>query len=138
MRNAYILLAVVSMLLLLSACELERVNSLDPRNSNTAVPQQVTNIEITNSVPGADDKWVELTWSVTQSAAKYYVYRALSYSGSYQNLVPDGILNPTGGTTVLYRDTNVFSGNDYYYKISAVNEDGLEGSYSPPQYARIQ
>ncbi|MCD4829252.1 MAG: hypothetical protein K8R90_07510 [Candidatus Cloacimonetes bacterium] len=122
-------------LTLLAACTLERNNPLDPRNnSEIEVPQIVTGIELKSSGVGSASKWVDVVWDVNANAEGYYLYRALSYNGSYQNIAPAGIPN---AEAPLYHDVDVYSDHFYYYKLSAYNEFGLEGPISSPVGIRV-
>ena len=122
--------------LALTACALERNNPLDPQNnSDIEVPQTVTGLDLAASGQGSVVKFVKVYWDSITEAEGYYLYRALSYNGSYQNLVPTGIPN---ADSLMYYDSNVYSGNYYYYKVSAYNEAGLEGPVSAPLGILVQ
>ena len=134
MRN---LLIALSVILLLTACELERTNPLDPQNNGEIeVPGIVTDVNITSSGSGSTTKWVEIEWSRKDNVAGYYVYRALSYDGSYTNLTPNGI--PNTSNTPYFNDNSVYAGNYYYYRLSAFSSEGLEGPLSAPSGASVE
>jgi len=127
-RNIIIALCV---LLLAAACSLERNNPLDPKNnSDIETPRSVTGLNLTSSGSGATSKWVRVSWIRNEDPHHYFVYRALSYNGSYQNITPSGVVN---ADTLYYYDYDVYQGNYYYYKISGVNNAGLEGPISAPE-----
>lgn len=64
----------------------------------------------------AGDTLIDLAWTASSGATKYYIYRK------------DGELYPylTQTTGVNYRNTGLSNGTIYYYKVSALNSDGDE------------
>ncbi len=59
-----------------------------------------------------------LQWEAIEGAAKYYVYRASSKSGTYKRV-------KTCDASTVYEDTSAKIGTTYYYKVKAIhgNED---------------
>lgn len=69
----------------------------------------------------AESGYVSLNWTKCKAAKSYNVYRADSEKGVYKLV----------GTskTESYKDKSVTEGNDYYYKVTALN-GSVEGSFS--------
>ena len=67
-----------------------------------------------------DLKWDESTAKVTG----YFIYRSSKPSGPYAKLNPKAI----SGTS--YSDTNVVSGQEYFYVVTSVNSENIESSFS--------
>jgi hypothetical protein len=135
MRNSSILIIIV---LILSACSLERNNPLDPQgNDNIDAPNLVTNIQLFKP-ENSTNKYVKITWDHQDHADGYFVYRALTLNGVYEDLTDGaGIAN---ADTLFYTDYNVTSGNYYFYKLSAFKHYSktLEGPISAPKGIAIQ
>lgn len=75
---------------------------------------------------------VTLNWTPSDSAVVgYYIFRASQSSGPYTKLN----LSPSADT--FYADTNLFSGETYYYVITAVDADGIESTFSNESFATI-
>jgi alpha-galactosidase len=89
-------------------------------NTVAAPPPVPTGLSASSGQP------ISLNWNATRSAAVYNIKRAPAAGGTYTNL----------SSTVLptYADTNVVSGNTYYYKVSGVSSFG-ESSNSAPASA---
>ena len=62
---------------------------------------------------------VSLSWNASSSAASYNLYRGTSSGG--ETLVASGI------TGTSYTDTGRTNGDNYYYKVTAVNSAGASG-----------
>jgi len=75
------------------------------------VPVTPTNVSAT-----AGTAQVSLTWTGTQGAIKYNIYR-----GTAQNTE---VLLKSGVQDTSYSDTSLASGTTYYYKVTAVNSVG--------------
>jgi hypothetical protein len=73
------------------------------------------------SVAGTTSSSISLSWNSVSGASNYYVYRSTSASGEYENV---GTVSYTS-----YTDIDLDAG-EYYYKVSAVNSSGEEGSSS--------
>lgn len=75
---------------------------------------------------------VSLSWTPNSPpVAGYNVYRGGASTGPFSRI------NSTLDVTSAYSDSNVQSGQTYYYVVTAVNSSGLESSYSSPVQAVI-
>ncbi len=84
-------------------------------NGGVTPPAAPTNVSAQNygntTIPD-----VRITWSASQGATSYTVYRSTSANGSYSKI------NTTSYTYIS--DFNVTVGNTYYYKVKASNSAG--------------
>ena len=71
-----------------------------------------TNIKATNVSSSGKPK---VTWDKVEGADKYYVYRAIGSSGSYEKIATT--------TSASYTHTGAKAGKLYYYKVVAVDAD---------------
>lgn len=129
------LLLLLMLLISIFGCELEHSNPLDPAGSNETVPPVVTEISLRAAVDIANNRFVEISWNdnlgeISDDIAGYKIYRSLSYSGDYVE-----ISNPSSSPE---QDFEIIPGNRYYYKLSSVNNHGLEGYLSAPKSITIQ
>jgi hypothetical protein len=96
-------------------------------------PSKTVTIYVYNSTPmpsaptglittGATSNSITISWNPVSGATGYYVYRSLTYSGTYT-------LRGTV-TTTSYTDTGLSAGTTYYYKVAAYITAGT-GSQSP-------
>ncbi len=99
-------------------------NPLDPANPNTSSPVPARPAGLTAVV---SDRLVELSWSVGDTSAidHYRVYRWEVEGGEDEDYE---LIDTT--TETKYADADVRNGQAYYYKVSGVNELGLEGRSS--------
>ena len=99
-------------------------NPLDPSNPDTSSPVPARPTELTAVV---SDRLVELSWSVGDASAidHYRIYRWEVEGGEDEDYE---LIDTT--TETEYPDTDVRNGQAYYYKVSGVNELGLEGKAS--------
>ena len=76
---------------------------------------------------------VELKWdaSETSGVQAYRIYRSPQSGGPYT------MIGSTPAETRTFSDTNVQSGNSYFYVVTALGEDRLESSYSNEARADI-
>ena len=89
-------------------------------NNNIAAPTSLTAKSSTNGI--------QLTWNGVEGAQSYKYYRSTSQYGSY---------NYYGQTYNTYvTDTEVTSGNTYYYKVTSVGTNNFESNYSNIAYAK--
>jgi hypothetical protein len=97
----------------------------DAANSTTSIAVSGTGVQAAVSYS------VELTWSpsTTIDVAGYDVYRGLISDGPYT------MLTTTAATT--YTDTDVQSGQTYYYALTAVDSNNDESAYSTAASATI-
>jgi fibronectin type 3 domain-containing protein len=85
------------------------------------------------------DSRVFLTWNVNREAVgRYIVYRSQTLRGVYEYLAT--VSQPTNEfeDTVRYTDDGVMAGFYYYYKVTGVSIEGLEGPFPPmPVWTRV-
>ncbi len=91
--------------------------------ANFSVAQQPqTPSQVTNLSASAQSNSVSLTWSYSGPTISFYrIYRGVNNTSVYPYVT-------TNSTT--YSDSNVVSGNTYYYEVSAVNSNNAEGQLS--------
>ncbi len=133
MKLIQVIVLMMVLLCIINACSLDRTNPLDPENNqNVNVPQQVTGLTLT-SYGGV----VYAKWNRFDNVSKYKLYRSLSHDGQFELIAT--IDNPSAGISefVEYIDSNVQLRNYYYYKISAVSLQGLEGPISPYKWVKV-
>lgn len=87
-------------------------------------PHEVEGVEAERK----SEKQVLLKWNASKFAQKYFVYRKVK-GGSYKKL------EETEKTS--FRDMGISGGKWYYYKIRAVNENGLKGKAKSVKVAPI-
>lgn len=116
---------ISSLILSLLGCSLSHDNPLD--SSNISVPKSVVGIQLFSSSAQSQEKFVEIHWDKLTDVSGYYIYRAMIFDGQYEKIAT---IPSTQDANPIYRDTNVFSNNFYYYKMSAYNSQGLEGHLS--------
>lgn len=115
MKNfPFIIMLII--LSLLSACGLDRSNPLDPASGNITTPSLVTGIDLSSSGQGAQEKFIDITWTSLNSseADGYFIYRSRSYDGSF-----DLIKVMYGSEQNNYRDRYKIVTGQYFYKMSA-------------------
>ena len=97
----------------------------DAANSTTSVAVSGTGSQ------AAVSHAVELTWSPSSSTdvAGYDVYRGLTSDGPYTMLTTTAATN--------YTDTNVQSGQTYYYVLTAVDSSNVQSAFSTAASATI-
>jgi hypothetical protein len=74
---------------------------------------------------------VDLVWDAVTDVVGYHVYRGSVSSGPYTMLTSA----PT--TTTRFTDTNVQSGQTYYYAVTSLNSAGVQSTFSKPVSAMI-
>ena len=101
-------------------------NSVEGEKSNTvstvtlmAAPDNVQAAVITTGS-------VSLAWNAVSGASGYNMYRSGSETGTYSK-VNTGAINGTGFT-----DASLSQYTSYYYKLSAISNDGMETAPSSP------
>lgn len=119
--------------LLILSCELKHSNPLDPVGNDVTVPSIVTGIELMLYTNEANQIFIEVKWSDEGNAQiaqyNYNIYRGLSYYGVYEKVKSQ--------SNSPFNDYDIISGNRYYYKMSAVNQEGLEGPFSSPTAVQV-
>ncbi len=118
---------LITLILFILSCSLERTNPLDPLVSGEGYPGEVHNIHVALPVSNS----VTITWTPVSDADGYYVYRSQSYDGLYElrGVVDDDYVNG-------YEDSFDFNPqSNFWYKVSAyslVDGKKLEGFRSDP------
>ncbi len=132
------LLILFLLSILLFSCGLDRSNPLDPENGDIDIPPLVTGINLASSGQGAQEKYVEISWTplVQGEADGYFIYRSRSYNGTY-----DLIKIIHGVTQDSYSDRFKIVPGAYFYKMSSFcyldptspnDNERLEGKLSRP------
>jgi len=129
-KTAYLI--ILSAVLVLSGCSLDRSNPLDPNANDIQVPPSITGLLLASNVAGT----VNIKCDRYADVSKYKIYRSLSYDGSY--LMIAEVIQPGQNTKPEYVDENVQPNGYYYYKVSGVNAQGLEGPISPYKGIRVK
>jgi len=96
-----------------------------------APPQAPTNLSAALQGGGNTAASVFLTWSASNNAVGYNVYRATVAAGPFTNLT--SVPTPN----LSFTDVAVSSGQTYYYFVTAVDTNGLESAYSNEMAASI-
>ncbi len=120
------------------ACGLDRSNPLDPENGDIGIPQLVTGIELSSSGQGAEEKYVDITWTELNpgEADGYFIYRSGSYDGTFALVEVK-----YGAHHNSYRDRDKIIPGAYFYKMSSFlyldpanpnDNERLEGKLSRP------
>jgi len=74
---------------------------------------------------------IQISWNAVSGAASYKVYQSTSAAGIYI------VTGTTTGTS--YNDSiGIMEGQDYYYKVSALTSENIEGELSDYALGRIQ
>jgi len=123
------IILLISLVIFLGSCALDRSNPLDPVANNIEVPNEVIGINISHS----SSNEIEITWASQEDANGYYIYRCLSIDGAYVRIDNDQL---NSGAFENFTDTQIIAGNWYYYKMSAyrwVGDKRLEGWRSGPK-----
>jgi len=75
----------------------------------------------------AGDTRVDLRWNgVAESLAGYVVYRSITQNGTYTRI------NTSTVSVGAYSDLGLSNGRIYWYRVSAVDQQGLEGQLTSP------
>jgi hypothetical protein len=99
--------------------------------SNAANPSAAIALSGTGVQPAAH--FALLTWnaSTTSDVVGYYVYRGTASAG------PFTVLNAAAVSTTTYTDSNVQSGQVYYYVVTSVDSSSTQSAYSNAVSATI-
>jgi fibronectin type 3 domain-containing protein len=95
----------------------------EPTSATATGPSAPANVSA-----GVTDANVTVSWDAVSGAHSYNVYRSGSQAGTYAKIGESASLS--------YIDT-VDDVGTYYYRISAISADGLEGVYSTPASATV-
>ncbi len=89
------------------------------------LPATVNNVQATNNQP----KKITVSWeaSTTSDVVKYAIYRSTFSAFGYTKI------KEVNASTLQYEDTTENTGKTYYYKIIAIDKDGLENSSNSVQ-----
>lgn len=126
--------------LVMVGCSLKHSNPLDPEGHDITIPPTITGLTLNASAAGQQNKWVEVRWTrikTSNTVKKYYIYQGLAYNSKYTKV--QEVINPPASdttSTLMWRDSNVIA-REYFYKISSVNEQGLEGTLSPWRWVSV-
>ena len=85
------------------------------------VPTTPGSVKATNT---ASTGKIKLIWKTSPEATKYRIYRATSKTGTYK------LIKTLSKSYLSYTDSDAKIGTTYYYKITAVDENGKASSYS--------
>ena len=85
---------------------------------NAPLPPAAPTVTMTYSDSGKP----QLTWKAVSGAVKYEVYRSTRQNSGYS------LLGTT--TSTSYVNTGASTGTTYYYRVKAVNRDGMASGYS--------
>ncbi len=75
--------------------------------------------KMTSVVPYNDG--LKVTWEPVEGATYYNVYRIIPYDVNGWTALPDGEIEVTEDTVLEYYDTDLVSGTNYTYAVSAIN-----------------
>ena len=100
-------------------------STADPTKSATA--SVTITASTTTPTPTPTQHIVDLSWNISNSTntTGYNVYRGTTSAGPYSKINSGGLVAST-----LYTDSNVTSGQTYYYVVTAVDSSGTESGYS--------
>lgn len=117
--------------IVITGCSLDRNNPLDPRgNSDIEEPMIISGFTaISNNAS------VILKWDKLDNMQEYRVYRSLQYDGIYEFRLT--VTQIESSTYIECIDNEVQVDVYYYYKVSAVNKQGLEGKLCEPIVVRV-
>jgi hypothetical protein len=105
-------------------------------NGSATVVSSATNSPLTIALSGSGAAPVvhsiSLAWGAsTSSVVGYNVYSSSQFGGPYTKV------NSSPSAALTYSDTNVVSGQSYYFVITAENSSGVESAYSNQATALI-
>lgn len=100
---------------------------LSQKYSIISAPVAPTGLAVTQL--DATDNLLSWNWTPTSSAASFVVERKTGLGGTY------GAIATVNGTGT-YNDNNVVTGEDYYYRVYAVNPTGVSGYSAEVEVSR--
>lgn len=80
------------------------------------------------SATAASSSQINLSWTATDEATSYDIYRSTSSGGTFARLGSEPTVS--SGSTTTYSDTALSASTAYYYKISALNDSGESAASS--------
>jgi len=89
--------------------------------ASAAAPSAPAGININTETTGQ----AIITWNAVSDADKYRVYRSDSSEGLYEKISTD-----INSNTLEFTDSTIKGDNVYYYRVTAINNDGLESMFS--------
>jgi len=102
-------------------------NSSGTANAQLMFASDASNSPTIESLTGtgiaAPQHWVNLTWSPSQGAVSYNVYRKFPNDAKYSQI-------DSGEAATAYTDNNVAAGKTYDYVVTAVDSNNVESGYS--------
>jgi len=106
------------------------IGGVGPRSEAVSATPVAPPLAPANLAAVAGDKVVTLSWSPSDGAASYSVYRSTSSNKQSSTPIAQGLTEPA------FVDTTVVNGPTYYYKVAAINVGGTsprsdEASASP-------
>ncbi|RLC52942.1 MAG: hypothetical protein DRZ79_00330 [Candidatus Cloacimonadota bacterium] len=127
MKKIILLFVVLSVF----SCSLKRSNPLDPHGHDIYIPANIKDFQIigewveSGNYVKSYNNTVRMEWSPNEDEIEgYYIYRSRSYNGLYTRVKTVYAPNHEWADT---ESSGIEPNNWYYYKISAFNEQGLEG-----------
>jgi len=102
-------------------------NSSGTANAQLTFVSDASNSPTIESLTGtgtaAPQHWVDLTWSGSQGAVAYNVYRKFPADANYSQI-------DSGEVATAYTDDNVAAGKTYDYVVTALDANNMESGYS--------
>ncbi len=131
--SKFIFTIIILYSLFFNGCSLERSNPLDPKgNSDITEPRVISGFTVRSS-----NSIVYLNWDrIVDQIAHYNVYRSLQYDGVFEFRF--SVPQSETSAIIEITETNVQLEAYYYYKVSAVNLQGLEGRLCEPKGVRVR
>jgi hypothetical protein len=87
----------------------------------------ISNIRPSNRLPAPEGavafstgSALSIDWNDVSGAASYNIYRSDTATGKFKRI------NTAPLTSSIFADSAVLAGNDYFYRITAVNSSGVE------------
>ncbi len=129
MKLFYFLLIIITFVGI-CACSLKKSNPLESHAFPGDVDWADTDPIVATATGG---RRIVIRWKEAKNAVGYYVYRSMSYNGRYDRLDDGDIHSVNTGSNELYTYTDhaIQLNRLYYYKVSAYNDAGGEGHFSP-------
>lgn len=137
--NKYVALIIIVVVLsiLVTACDLKRINPLDPvGNPDINIPDRVVGLSVLGSGPGIQSKYVELKWKrnveVVDSVKNtdgYFIYMGLAYNSAYERV---GWTSNVAADSIVTKIIPIQAPGYYYFKVSAIKYYGNDPSMPDP------